>query len=130
MNRKLLRWLPALLWAGAIFWLSALPHPPTPGPDFPFKDKVGHGMLYCVFGWLLAYGLRRGQNLSLPKSVILAILIASAYGASDEFHQQFVPNRTCDVFDWTADTLGASAAAAAFYVYESRRSAKANRQAA
>ena len=130
MNRKFLRWLPALLWAGGIFWLSALPHPPKPGPDFIYKDKVAHWMLYCVLGWLVAYALRRGHNLSLPKTVILAILITSAYGATDEFHQWFVPNRTCDVIDWLADTLGGSAAAAAFYAYESHRSAKANRQSA
>jgi VanZ family protein len=130
MNRKFLRWLPALLWAGGIFWLSAMSHPPKPGPDFPFKDKVGHWMLYCGFGWLVAHALRHGHNLSLPKTFVLAILIASAYGATDEYHQRFVPNRTCDVFDWTADTLGATAAAAAFYAYESHRSAKANRQPA
>ena len=130
MNCKLLRWSPALLWAGLIFWLSSLSHPPMPGPDFPFKDKVGHWMLYCVLGWLVAGALRRAHNLSLPKTLAFAILMASAYGASDEFHQRFVPHRTCDVFDWTADTLGASAAAAAFYAYESHRSAKANRQSA
>ena len=130
MNRKFLRWLPALVWAGAIFWLSSMSHPPKPGPDFPFKDKVGHWMLYCVFGWLVAHALHRGYNLSLPKTFVLAILIGSAYGATDEFHQRFVPNRTCDVFDWTADTLGATAAAAAFYAYESHRNAKANRQTA
>jgi VanZ family protein len=130
MNRKCLLWLPALLWAGVIFWLSSLSHPPSPGPEFLYKDKVGHWMLYCVLGWAVAYALRRGFNLSLPKTVILAILITSTYGATDEFHQRFVPNRTCDVIDWVADTLGGSAAAAAFYAYESHRSAKANSQSA
>jgi VanZ family protein len=31
------------------------------------------------------------------------------YGASDEFHQRFVPGRTADVLDWLADSLGACA---------------------
>ena len=127
MKRKFFRWLPALLWAGVIFWLSSLSHPPTPGPEFLYKDKIAHWMLYCVLGWLVALALRRAHNLSLPKTCALAILVASAYGASDEFHQRFVPHRSCDVLDWTADTLGGSAAAAVFYAYESHRSAKANR---
>ena len=123
-------WIPALLWAIGIFCLSAMSYPPSPGPQFPFKDKVGHSVLYCGLAWLIAWALRRAHNLSLPKTLALATLIASAYGATDEYHQRFVPHRTCDVMDWAADTLGASAAVAAFYVYESHRSAKANRQPA
>ena len=128
--KTFLRWVPALLWAIAIFLLSAMSAPPQIVPEFTLKDKIAHWTLFCVFGWLIALALRRGHNLSLPKTVVLAILLGSAYGATDEFHQRFVPHRTCDVMDWLADTLGASAAAAAFYVYESHRSAKANRQPA
>lgn len=128
---KLLRWLPATAWAAGIFALSSLPHPPKPpGPTFPMEDKVAHWMLYGGLTALVAWALRRAHNLSLPKTFALAILLASAYGASDEWHQRFVPNRTCEPADWLADTLGASAAAAAFYAYESRRSAKTNRMAA
>lgn len=130
MNGKFLRWLPALLWAGVIFWLSSLSHPPSPGPEFLYKDKVGHWMLYCALGWFVPRALRRAHNLALPKAALLAMLISSAYGASDEWHQRFVPNRTCDVADWIADTLGASAAVATFYAYENRRGAKANRRSA
>ena len=127
---KFLRWVPVSLWATFIFLLSAMSSPPIPGPKFPMEDKLGHCGLYGVLGWLIALALRRAHNLSLPKTFVLAILIGSAYGASDEFHQRFVPNRTCDLVDWFADTLGASAAAAVFYAYESHRSAKANRQPA
>jgi VanZ family protein len=128
--KRFLHWSPVLLWAIFIFCLSAMSKPPSPGPQFFMKDKLGHWALYCVFGWLIAQALRRGHNLALPKAFVLAILIGSAYGASDEFHQRFVPHRACDVMDWLADTLGTSAAAAAFYAYESHRSAKANRQPA
>jgi VanZ family protein len=81
-------------------------------------------MLYCILGWLIAAALRRAHRLTLPKTALLAMLIASGYGVTDEFHQRFVPNRTCDVVDWVADTLGSSAGLAAFYFYESRRSTK------
>jgi VanZ family protein len=63
----------------------------------------------------------------LAKAIMLAFLITSAYGASDEFHQSFVPNRSCDVLDWAADTFGGFIAATAYWVYESHRSSKTNR---
>ena len=45
-------------------------------------------------------------------TVIGAVLIASLYGVSDEYHQRFVPGRMFDVLDMVADALGASAGAA------------------
>ncbi len=60
-------------------------------------------------------------------ALLWAGLTTSAYGASDEFHQRFVPNRTCDVADRVADTFGGFLAAAAYWVYETSRSPKTNR---
>ena len=126
---RIVAWLPALAWATFIFWLSAQSYPPTPGPEFPFKDKVGHLGLYVILASLLLLPLRYRLRLPLPKAAVLAILLTSAYGASDEFHQRFVPRRTCDVWDWAADTTGGIVAAAACYAYESCRSQRANRAA-
>lgn len=127
MNRRVVFWLPAVVWALGIFVLSAMSHPPAPGPEFRMKDKLGHWVLYCGLGWLVARALHRGHNRSLPQTFWLAILLASAYGVTDEWHQYFVPHRRCDWADWATDTLGASAAAAAYYAYESFRRAKTNR---
>jgi VanZ family protein len=127
LRRKWLAWLPALLWAGLIFFLSAQSKLPEIGPQFVDIDKVHHLIAYAALGALVMFALRRAHNLSLPKAFLLAILVVSAYGVTDEFHQRFVPNRTCDVWDWTADTLGAGIAATVFYTYESRRSSKTNR---
>lgn len=41
---------------------------------------------------------------------LLAVGFASLYGATDEVHQYFVPERSSDVLDWIADTVGALAA--------------------
>jgi VanZ family protein len=127
LRRKWLAWLPALLWAGLIFFLSAQSKLPEIGPQFVDIDKVHHLIAYAALGALVMFALRRAHNLSLPKAFLLAILVVSAYGVTDEFHQRFVPNRTCDVWDWTADTLGAGIAATVFYTYESRRNSKTNR---
>jgi VanZ family protein len=127
VNKRVLFWLPAVAWALGIFLLSALSNPPSPGPNFQMKDKVGHWILYCGLGGLVARALRQGHNQSLPRTVGLAILIASAYGATDELHQLFVPHRSCEWTDWLTDTLGASAAAAGYSTYESFRRPKTNR---
>jgi VanZ family protein len=124
--KLLASWLPVALWGAAIFLASATPAPPTVGPKIPGADKAVHFAAYFIFGLLTARALTRSSKLSLPKSLLLAIVIAAAYGASDEFHQRFVPNRECDLFDWLADSLGAVAAAGIYYAYESRRSKKTN----
>ena len=127
MLRTLIFWLPALSWAGLVFYLSAQPHLPEIGPRFHNKDKVEHFIAYTTLWFCVLFPLRYGHRLSLPKAIVLAILITSTYGASDEFHQRFVPNRTCDVADWAADTFGGFIAAAAYWVYETRRSTKTHR---
>jgi len=118
---KLLYWVPAAVWASGIFWLSSLQHIPDIGPEFSFKDKVGHSVLYWGLGMLVAWALRRGHNFSLVTTLWLTIVISSAYGATDEWHQYFVPYRNCDAWDWASDVAGSASAAAVFFIYESKR---------
>ena len=42
----------------------------------------------------------------------MAVVAASLYGASDEWHQAFVPLRSSDIHDWIGDTIGAAVGAA------------------
>jgi VanZ family protein len=37
-----------------------------------------------------------------------AALISALYGASDEIHQYFVPERSSEFLDWAADAIGAA----------------------
>jgi VanZ family protein len=39
---------------------------------------------------------------------IAAIVLATLYGATDEFHQLFVPGRSADRYDVLADCVGAT----------------------
>lgn len=75
-------------------------------------SPIGHFAEFFLLGLALANALR----LSLPsrKATMCAILIASAYGVTDELHQIFVPGRTCDPMDWLVDTIAAALAAALF----------------
>ena len=112
MRRARWTWLPAASMMGLIFFLSSLSNPPTP-LRFAHADKVVHAGLY---GGLCATLLLAG----LPPAGALAA--ASAYGASDEFHQRFVPGRDCSAGDWLADSAGAAAAAAGAWAWRRRRS--------
>lgn len=53
-------------------------------------------------------------------AVVLAVVLASAYGITDEIHQIFVPGRMCDPLDWAVDTAGAALGAVSWALLRSR----------
>lgn len=114
MSSRLRSWGPALLWAGIIFALSA--QPTLPVSLGSGRDKLAHFAAYAVLGLLVARALPPRGRVAW-----LAILLGSLYGASDEFHQHFVPGRSTDVFDWVADSLGVVAGASLYRFWRSRR---------
>jgi len=69
------------------------------------QDKVLHIILFFGFGLLINQTLRSGGK-TVANVFIFAILLGSLYGASDEIHQMFVPNRTASVMDLAADITG------------------------
>jgi VanZ family protein len=87
--------------------LSAQPDPPGTGlfAWIPAGDKLAHFLLYAVLGALLAYGRGREGELAHAAPIAAGVL----YGASDEWHQSFVPGRQVSALDWTADACGVAA---------------------
>ncbi|MCX6998549.1 MAG: VanZ family protein [Kiritimatiellaeota bacterium] len=108
----LIFWLPPLSWAALLFVASATTFPPGlplgPAGLIPHVDKVVHAGLYAVLAVLLRRALRSEQRWSWRRAAAGAFVLASLYGATDEFHQWFTPDRSMDFWDWTADTLGAA----------------------
>ena len=76
--------------------------------------KCGHFSEYTILGILLRATFRRipkfisDSRQAIPKrSIILPALCALLYACSDEFHQRFVPGRSCELRDVCIDFGGA-----------------------
>lgn len=119
----ILSWLAVVIMAGVIFWMSA-----NTGTNInqglgiisalkaflssiAFSltghevdvSPIGHFVEYLIFGILLLNALR--FHMPLSRAVIFAIIIGSTYGVTDEIHQYFVPERSCDPMDWLVDSI-------------------------
>jgi VanZ family protein len=110
MKKILNRFLPPLAWMGGIFILSAqsqLPQAPDPLLNILLK-KLAHALAYGILAWLYLRGLApKGGSDRLR---LLALVLAVAYAASDEFHQSFVPGRHPSLVDVSIDGVGAMTA--------------------
>lgn len=97
----ILRWLPAAGWMAVIYYLSSLPS--VPGP--PGLSYVAHFLAYAILALALVWPLPKGNHW-----LVAALILASLYGVTDEWHQRFVPGRISDPLDWLTDTVGAATA--------------------
>ena len=75
---------------------------------FQYADKIVHVGIYGMLGALLALAARLTKPWSVQKVWVFAVAVATAYGATDELHQLFVPNRSADLRDLLADAVGAA----------------------
>lgn len=80
--------------------VASLPSSPIMG-----TDKLIH---FLVFG-LIATSILRAlpDKLQSFQRLLIAFILTSLFGMSDEIYQSFTPGRTLDIYDWVADTLGA-----------------------
>jgi VanZ family protein len=104
----LIFWVPLIAWFLVIHNFSATPSTDLPKVGIPFADKAFHAVEFFVLGVLLIRAFDKSDfKVSLAKLVILAIIIALCYGAFDELYQRTRPDRSCDFFDFLADSAGA-----------------------
>ena len=90
-----------------IFFASSVP-----GDELPAVhvwDKAVHFLVYAVLGalFLIPLAEARLSRVTVGRAG-MAVLLSTLYGAFDEVHQAFTPERTPDVRDLFADALGAS----------------------
>lgn len=108
-----------------IFGVSSLEQPPLPMPEFEWLtiDKLYHFVEYAILGALVARALVKAKPAILPSRWVwhVAAVFSILYGASDEWHQTFVPGRFATLADWVADVLGSIAGVFAVYLYYKKR---------
>jgi VanZ family protein len=116
-------WLAVCLWAGLILLLTSWPPRHLPAGPHGF-DKVVHLLLYAPLAALLANALRGGSTREHGATehaflLLKAITICLAFGALDEWHQQFC-QRQPSVLDWYADCVGVMVGAAGALLWRRR----------
>lgn len=98
--------LPLIIHWITIVILTSLPSDSLPSSGL--DDKIEHIIAFFVLSFFIYFNFNyQERHLILRKySFLFTILFASLYGAVDEFHQLFIPGRSCDFLDWVADFIG------------------------
>lgn len=130
-------WLAIALWCGFIFFMSSrtgeqsggmsgrlsehvahaihsvllggggtAPHADFTASIHTVIRKCAHFFEYAVLGALMYIALSRHLRPAMPAR-ICALALSTAYAASDEFHQLFVPGRGGQMRDVLIDAAGA-----------------------
>jgi VanZ family protein len=100
LENKVLRWLPALFWAGLIFYFSSIPGLRITEAWWDIiARKLAHMFMFGVLALMIRHALRGNTKASL----VLTFL----YACSDELHQHFVPFRHGTPVDILVDMAGA-----------------------
>ncbi|MBR1563941.1 MAG: VanZ family protein [Paludibacteraceae bacterium] len=122
--KRILNYIPTILAAGLIMYLSLLrePHFQLPEISIAYLDKWVHGLMYMVLGIVFTFDLRR-DGVRLPTAALPAIVLPSLYGGLIEILQEycFAP-RTGEWLDWAADIAGVMVGAGAtLYILYKRK---------
>ncbi len=105
-------WGPVIAYMVAIFAGSSLPGTSMPAPGLWRFDKVLHAVAFAGLAALSWRALRGSRAARGTRALVLAVAIATSYGALDELHQRFTPHRSSDPADLLADFVGACLGAA------------------
>ncbi len=94
---------------------------------FALWDKFLHFSAFALGGALLAAALHASFRWPWRRLALCAAAVLALFGASDEWHQLYTPNRSgADVYDWLADALGALTGAAGFLTAQLLRRGRAD----
>ena len=110
LKRFLTLWAPVIAYMVVVFWGQTSPN--VPEPPGGLTDKHEHFFLYGVLAVLALRALANAEwRRIMPRMVLGAIAISSAYGVGLEFYQRTIPGRSFEVLDMIADAIGSALAA-------------------
>jgi VanZ family protein len=103
-------WILVAVYTGGIFALSSVSTLPAPAAwDIPHLDKLCHATIYAGYTFVLIHALASTFNTRVVSRLILvAAMLAIAYGVVNEIHQLFRPGRTMSFADIGANAIGAA----------------------
>lgn len=115
MKKRILFILLCLAFMAAIFYFSDMPATQSSQVSEPIAEstglsqttvrKIAHFIcFFCLSGSFLGF-FSTFKKLSLP--AIPSFLATLCYAITDEFHQSFVPGRSCELRDVLIDSAGA-----------------------
>ena len=112
-KRPLYAWALVAAYSAVIYAFSSMSSPPQPVVirgrlEADVISSIEHLIEYAVYGLLLITAFRSLGGRYAQNAPPLAILAATLYGATDELHQYFVPDRECSIADLGVDFIGAS----------------------
>ena len=111
-------------WVCIVIFLSLssgdnLPHPSW--MMFPHVDKVVHFFMYFVFALVLIHDLQYYNKIRLKRRqiILISVLIVISWGGLLEILQG-IPSihRSCDFFDFLANTIGTVVASVSYRILE------------
>lgn len=105
-NRQYLINIPLIIYWLILFVLTSLPS--SSAITIGISDKIEHFGAYGLLSAVLYMNLFFQKKFELLKKypATFTLLIASIYGMLDEVHQLFIPGRSAEFLDWSADFLG------------------------
>lgn len=122
MRKQLVRWFPPVLVMGAIFYFSSRTGDEL-GSLMPFFHRFfpamqsfdwGHFVAYFFLGLSLIWAIAGPRPSARQR--LMAVLLCTAYGLTDEFHQLFVSGRSSDWHDVRNDAIGGALAMLVLYL--------------
>jgi VanZ family protein len=113
--------LPAIAYTLALFYGGLIRLGALPEVGFVPTDKLLHALAFGGLAALLARAMHwLRPTTTLRSKLFLAALGSSCLGLLLEICQAFTVYRSADPWDWVADTVGATLAAAALLVIAPR----------
>ncbi|NSL89088.1 VanZ family protein [Chitinophaga solisilvae] len=113
-------YIPATIWVILIFILCTLPGKDVPTTSFLQKihfDKIVHFGLFGGIVLLMSLGVYWQRKYISGLTLFMFVLMAACYGLAIEYIQKYwAIDRSFDMMDVLADTLGAIAGVIAFKV--------------
>lgn len=110
-------YLPSVLVAAGILWLSLIKSVPIPEQmEIPLADKWGHMLAYLVLALCLA-GDGYRAHMSTRTVYMVASVLPVLYGGLIELVQPHFPPRTGEWGDWLADIIGVAIGLLVFFLF-------------